>query len=204
MTKIGDDTFRDERGAFYSVTAAARIAGTTEDEVRRAIDQGVIAAEFLDNLGDYVIPREEVIRWVTHVKKTQPNLRKRVIVVDPNPEFAEILVVELNRLPNVRARLVAGMKDVLHYAELNQPDLILACVGPSCPEVVPVLREIRGSRLLAGTKIIVYTPHSGERARAVEMVKELKIGTVVDRAEGSRVVLFEARRALGVLPVCKG
>lgn len=204
MTRLADDSFRDERGVFYSITAAARIAGTSDDEVRKAIDQGVIAAEFMDNLGDFVIKREEVIRWVTHVKKTQPNLRKRVLVVDPDPEFADILVVELNRIPNVKARLVTGMKDVLYYAELNQPELILACVGPSRTKVVGALKEIRDSKLLTETKIIVYTPHPGERGRAVEMIKDLNIKTVVDRAEGSRVVLFEARRALGLLSVPKG
>src|SRR5437773_10369991 len=78
----------------YTLPEAAKLAGVSEDELRCAIKDGLLQAEFLQNTGEYHLVNKELDLYMRRSRNTPLNegLRKRrVLIIDDEINFANIM-----------------------------------------------------------------------------------------------------------------
>ena len=147
----------------------AKILGIPEAEVLQKIKGGSIRAQFLENIGSYMIPHEEVIR----IQKMEGSLivDKRILLVDRDSTLQDLFKMELERYPGVTVKVATSDKDVAIMVKEFQPTLIvihLMATLRSSDRVVESLKKARNQK----AHIIVIHDHPPDTAKNDPKVRE--------------------------------
>ncbi|MHC4607683.1 MAG: response regulator [Planctomycetota bacterium] len=129
----------------YTLPDAARLAGVSEDELRCAIKDGLLAGTLLQNVGTYQIRHDDLVRYLKRrggsPGDSATHRRRRVLIIDDEG------------------------KDGVRMAKEFLPDLCLIdFILPdiSGEEVLAAIREVNE---LKETKVLVYSAHTRDAIR---------------------------------------
>src|SRR5688572_12924687 len=84
----------------YTLPEAAKLAGVSEDELRCAIKDGLLQADFLQNTGEHHVSHEELDHYMRRTRSmplTTGLRKRRVLIIDDEINFANIMKLELER-----------------------------------------------------------------------------------------------------------
>ena len=150
----------------YKLPEASRVAGVSIDELRCSIMDGVLRAETLQGSGQYNIRSQDLMEYVTRSRRDQvaDTLRKqRVLIIDDEINFANIMKLELERDPRIEAKFATWGKDGIKLAKSFEPDLCLIdfmLPDTTGDEVLAAIhKQQKGGRRC---KTIVYSAHTRE------------------------------------------
>ena len=148
---------------FYSVSEAARRAGVSEDELRCAIKDGRLEAATLPNTGAIQVREDQLQRYLGLSRKSES--KKRVLIIDDEINFANIMKLELERDPRIEAKFATWGKDGVKMAETYAPDLCL--VDFMLPDITgdEVIAALHARRDVQNSKVVVYSAHTRDAIR---------------------------------------
>ena len=113
---------------FYLPGKAAKMLEISEEEVVQLIQEGKIRAEFLHNVASYMISHKDIMAYLQKTKnyKTMKKVTvHRVLLIDRDPDFQDLIRMELERRASVQVKIATSERDVGILVEEFVPDLIL-------------------------------------------------------------------------------
>jgi CheY-like chemotaxis protein len=194
----------------YSLPEAARLANVSADELRCAIKDGLLQAEFLQNTGEYQIIQDELNLYMRRSRKTElpaAPRKKRVLIIDDEINFANIMKLELERDPRIEAKFATWGRDGVKMAETYAPDVCL--VDFMLPDITgdQVIAAFQESRATRRAKMVVYSAHTREAIRQhpnlEARLNELGADEFMSKSGGMRALIVKVYELLGLETVTK-
>ena len=188
----------------YLLPQAASAAGTTEEELRLAIRRGLLRAEYLQNVATYSIKQGDLHAYLERHSEFEPLeivARKKVLIIDDEVNFANILKIELERDARVEAKFVTWGPDGVHMAKEFLPDLCLIdfLLGDLTGD--QVLEEMGKVPELQDTTVLVYSAHTLEEIAQHPNLRErfqlIGAENFVSKSDGLRPLLVRVFESLG-------
>ena len=194
----------DDPKKIYTLPEAARLAGVSEDELRCAIKDGLLQAQLLQNTGEYHLANAELDLYLRRSRNTPllSGLRKRrVLIIDDEINFANIMKLELERDPRIEAKFATWGKDGVMMAESYKPDLCL--IDFMLPDITgdDVMTAIQ-SRRDRRMKMVIYSAHTREAIRQHPNLEarltELGADEFLSKSSGMRALIAKVYDLLGL------
>ena len=188
----------------YTLPEAAKLAGVSEDELRCAIKDGLLQGELLQNTGHWHISEDVLTLYMRHSRNTALSTgprKKRILIIDDEINFANIMKLELERDPRLEAKFATWGKDGVRMAESYEPDLCL--VDFMLPDITgdEVLAALHQQRDLKNTKMVVYSAHTREAIKQnpnLELrLQALGAGEFLSKSSGMRALILKVYELLG-------
>jgi CheY-like chemotaxis protein len=189
----------------YTLLEAARLARVSEDELRCAIKDGLIQAELRQNTGQHHIPQEELdlyLRRSRHTSLKELGGKKRVLIIDDEINFANIMKLELERDPRFEAKFATWGRDGVTMAETYEPDLCL--IDFMLPDITgeEVLAALRAMKSMKQAKMVVYSAHTRDAIRQhpnlEARLQTLGADEFLSKSAGMRALLARVYELLGL------
>ena len=187
-----------------SLPEAARLAGVSEDELRCAIKDGLLQAQFLQNTGEYHLANAELDLYLRRSRNTPllSGLRKRrVLIIDDEINFANIMKLELERDPRIEAKFATWGRDGVMMAENYKPDLCLIdfmLPDITGDDVLAAIQSHRDRRM----KIVIYSAHTREAIKQHPNLEarllELGADEFLSKSAGMRALISKVFELLGL------
>jgi len=194
----------DNAQKMVSLPEAAKLAGVSEDELRCAIKDGLLQATMLQNTGEYHVSAKELDLYLRRSRNTPLNTglrKKRVLIIDDEINFANIMKLELERDPRIEAKFATWGRDGVMMAENYKPDLCLIdfmLPDITGDDVMEAIQSHRDRRM----KMVVYSAHTRE---AIKMhpnlearLMELGADEFLSKSAGMRVLIAKGFELLGL------
>jgi len=188
----------------YTLPEAARVAGVSEDELRCAIKDGLLQAQLLQNTGEYHLANSELdlyMRRSRNVPLTTGLRKRRVLIIDDEINFANIMKLELERDTRIEAKFATWGKDGVMMAETYKPDLCLIdfmLPDITGDEVMTAIQSHRDRRM----KMVVYSAHTREAIRQHPNLEarltELGADEFLSKSSGMRALIAKVYELLGL------
>ena len=188
----------------YTLPEAAKLAGVSEDELRCAIKDGLLQAQFLQNTGEYHLANAELDLYLRRSRNTPllSGMRKRrVLIIDDEINFANIMKLELERDSRIEAKFATWGRDGVMMAESYKPDLCLIdfmlpdITGDDVLEAIQMHRDRR-------TKMVVYSAHTREAIKQHPNLEarlmELGADEFLSKSAGMRALITKVFDLLGL------
>jgi CheY-like chemotaxis protein len=194
----------DNAKKLYTLPEAAKLAGVSEDELRCAIKDGLLQAQLLQNTGEYHLTHEELdhyMRRTRSVPLTTGVRKRRVLIIDDEINFANIMKLELERDSRIEAKFATWGKDGVRMAESYKPDLCL--IDFMLPDITgdDVLEAIQSHRDRR-TKMVVYSAHTRDAIRMHPNLEarllELGADEFLSKSAGMRALIAKVFELLGL------
>jgi hypothetical protein len=189
----------------YSLSAAADAADVSVDELRRAIQDGLVAAVLVDSSGDFVIADDELARFVRRTRHADPfghQKKHKVLILGEDLLFAGTLKMELQRDPRMDARYAAWGKDALLMVRHYEASLFVVDLAPSRAVPDDLFAEIVAARAGSRAAAVAYYSMASEFLDSYPAVKHRLAALAPDahlsKAQGLRALTLECLRALGL------
>ena len=189
----------------YRLGEAARVADATEEELLRAIRDGLLQARLQQNTGDYAIHSEELARWVKrsrHADLFKQVKKKKVLILAEDMLFAGTLKLELGRNERIDARFASWGQDAILMVNHYNADLYIVDLSPSKTPPDEVLAAVASRRTEGHACVIATCLHPAESLGAYPLIKSrlesLSAESFVTRAGGTRQLLVTLFGALGL------
>lgn len=189
----------------YTLPEAARVAGVSEDELRCAIKDGLLRASLFQNTGEYTIDGLDLTDYMKRSRHTVlpagPRKRK-VLIIDDEINFANIMKLELERDPRIEAKFATWGKDGVMMAENYAPDLCL--IDFMLPDITgdAVLEALRKLKSLRKAKMVVYSAHTRDAIKAhpnlQARLEELGADEFLSKSAGMRALIIRVYELLGL------
>jgi len=184
---------------------AARTADATEEELLRAIRDGLLLARLRQNTGQYAVDSEELARWVKRTRHADPFRqvkKKKVLILGEDMLFAGMLKLELGRNERIDARFASWGNDAILMVNHYRADLTVADLTPSKVAPDEVLSAVAAQRAEGGGAVIATCLQPKEALEAHPLMKA-RLNTLspegfVPRAGGMRPLLVAVFAALGL------
>lgn len=199
----------DSQKKMYSLPEAAKLAGVSEDELRCAIKDGLLQAQFLQNTGQYHLSNAELDLYMRRSRNTplHTGLRKRrVLIIDDEINFANIMKLELERDPRIEAKFATWGRDGVMMAETYKPDLCLIdfmLPDLTGDDVLAAIQAQRDRRM----KMVVYSAHTREAIKQHPNLEarllELGADEFLSKSAGMRALIAKVFELLGLEMVSK-
>ena len=187
----------------YTLPEAARMAGVSEDELRCAIKDGLIQGQLLQNTGEYHLANSELDLYMRRSRNVplSTGLRKRrVLIIDDEINFANIMKLELERDARIEAKFATWGKDGVMMAESYKPDLCL---------IDFMLPDITGDDVMAAIQShrdrrmkLIYSAHTREAIRQHPNLEarltELGADEFLSKSAGMRALIAKVYELLGL------
>jgi CheY-like chemotaxis protein len=189
----------------FLLPEAARVASVSEDELRCAIKDGLIQAQMLQNTGQWMITEDELTLYMRRSRNTGLPMgpkKRRVLIIDDEINFANIMKLELERDPRIEAKFATWGKDGVKMAENYSPDLCL--VDFMLPDITgdEVLAALHQQRDLRNTKMVVYSAHTRDAIRQnpnlESRLEALGAGEFLSKSAGMRALIAKVYELLGM------
>jgi CheY-like chemotaxis protein len=189
----------------YSLAEAARLVGVSEDELRCAIKDGLLQAQLLQNTGDFQIVGDELNLYMKRSRNTLIPLsprRRRVLIIDDEINFANIMKLELERDPRIEAKFTTWGKDGVLLAESYLPELCL--IDFMLPDITgdDVLAALQNYRKNRRTRMVVYSAHTRDAIKQnpnlENRLKELGADEFLSKSAGMRTLIVKVYELLGL------
>jgi CheY-like chemotaxis protein len=190
----------------YSLPEAARLAGVSEDELRCAIKDGLLQAELQQNTGQVHVPQGELDLYLRRSRNTSlaaagPR-KKRILIIDDEINFANIMKLELERDPRLEAKFATWGRDGVTMAETYEPDLCL--IDFMLPDITgdEVLAALRGMKATKRARMVVYSAHTRDAIKAhpnlEERLQQLGADEFLSKSAGMRALIARVYEMLGM------
>jgi len=187
----------------YTVAEAARLFGRTNEELRDAIKSGVLPGTLTHNIGDYMIRSDDLAAYLKRSKNDMhPDNKTKVLIIDDEINFANIIKLELERDPRLSVRYASWGRDGLRIAQEFTPDLCLIdfmLPDTTGEQVLSQLRELQSAK---ETKVVVYSAHTREAIASNPDLEDrlLKLGAdeFMSKSAGLRALLVKVYTLLGL------
>jgi CheY-like chemotaxis protein len=188
-----------------TLAQAARLAGVSEDELRCAVVNGQLGGGLSDSSGVFLIdPKslEAYLKTLSHAPAGDE--RRRVLIVDDEINFGNLLKLDLQRDRRVVARFATWGRDGVRMAREFRPHVLL--LDFMLPETTgeEVLKELQELHRTGRTRVIVYSAHS---ARIVEQdpglrqrLAALGADEFISKDVGLRSLVRRVKEVLGLEP----
>jgi CheY-like chemotaxis protein len=189
----------------YSLAEAARLVGVSEDDLRCAIKDGLLQAQLLQNTGDFQIVGDELNLYMKHSRNTLIPLsprRRRVLIIDDEINFANVMKLELERDPRIEAKFTTWGKDGVMLAESYLPDLCL--IDFMLPDIAgdDVLTGLQNHRKNRRTKMVVYSAHTQDAIKQnptlENRLRALGADEFLSKSAGMRTLVVKVYELLGL------
>ena len=194
----------DNAKKMYTLPEAAKLAGVSEDELRCAIKDGLLQAQFLQNTGEYHLPGKELDLYLRRSRNTPlaTGIRKRrVLIIDDEINFANIMKLELERDPRIEAKFATWGKDGVMMAESYKPDLCLIdfmLPDITGDDVLAAIQSHRDRRM----KMVVYSAHTRDAIKQHPNLEarllELGADEFLSKSAGMRALIAKVFELLGL------
>jgi CheY-like chemotaxis protein len=194
----------DNAKKMYTLPEAAKLAGVSEDELRCAIKDGLLQAEFLQNTGEYHLPDMELDLYLRRSRNTPlaTGIRKRrVLIIDDEINFANIMKLELERDPRIEAKFATWGRDGVMMAESYKPDLCLIdfmLPDITGDDVMAAIQSHRDRRM----KMVVYSAHTRDAIKQHPNLEarllELGADEFLSKSAGMRALIAKVFELLGL------
>ena len=194
----------DNAKKMYTLPEAAKVAGVSEDELRCAIKDGLLQAEMLQNTGEYHLPDKELDLYLRRSRNTSltPGVRKRrVLIIDDEINFANIMKLELERDSRIEAKFATWGKDGVMMAESYKPDLCLIdfmLPDITGDDVLAAIQSHRDRRM----RMVVYSAHTREAIKQHPNLEarlmELGADEFLSKSAGMRALIAKVFELLGL------
>ncbi len=184
----------------YTINQAAKILKISEDEVRCAIGTGEIQATIAENLADYVIHEDEIKRFGLSITRSFSMEKKRVLIIEDEINFANLMKLELSRDPRVDSRFATWGKDGIALVKTFKPHVLVVDFMLPDMKATDVLNSLESENILEGIKVIVYSAHIQYMDESV--AKRLQFG-IIDKTKGMRNILVKIYELLGIVTTLK-
>lgn len=189
---------------YFTLTEAARAANVSEEELRCAIEDGLLSAESLPGGVGYRIPRKNLQAYLkaTNRDSELESELKRVLIIDDEINFGNLMRMDLMRDKRIVAKFASWGRDGITLAKAFTPDLVL--LDFMLPDVTAeeVLKGILTLKEKKGTRILVYSAHTRSAIEANPNLRErlasLGADDFMDKTEGLRAMTKRVYHMLGM------
>lgn len=158
----------------YGLTEAADVADVPLDELRKAIQDGLIAARLFHNTGEYHIAADELARYVKRTRHQDPfghQRKKKVLILGEDLLFAGTLKLELQRDPRVDVRYASWGKDAVLMVNHYGADLFVVDLTPSQAVPDEVLSAVNKQRASGRGKAVAYFAQPEESLESHPLIR---------------------------------
>lgn len=187
---------------WYTIGQAARMAGLSEDELRCAIKDGMLKATLQQNTGDFLIAELELMDFMQSTKIIRAReIKKRVMIVDDEINFANLLNIELNRDRRIESRFATWGKDCIQILRAYRPDVLVVDFMLPDMQATELLDRVTGIPELKHSSILVYSAHLPgilQNPEVEQRLKSLGMTALLDKTEGMRPILAKIYELLGL------
>lgn len=191
-------------GIYYSLTEAAQQAQVSEEELRCAIEDGLLVAQRLPDGKGFRISREDLVAFLKATNHPVPldDEIRRVLIVDDEINFGNLLKLDLTRDRRIQAKFASWGRDAVLLARQFTPDLVL--LDFMLPDITAeeVLQGMRHLKERKGTKVLVYSAHTRSAIEANPNLRErlIQMGAddFMDKSIGLRAMTKVVYGLLGL------
>jgi len=191
----------------YGLTEAADVADVPLDELRKAIQDGLIAAKLFHNTGEYHIAADELARYVKRTRHQDPfghQRKKKVLILGEDLLFAGTLKLELQRDPRMDVRYASWGPDAALMVNHYGANLFAVDLTPSKTIPEEVFAAVHEQRAELRSPIIAYyaMPDEalGEHPVVQDRLRTLAPEQALSKTKGLRAVTILCLQALGLEP----
>jgi hypothetical protein len=189
----------------YSLTEAADVADVPLDELRRAIQDGLLAARLFQNTGEYHVAADELARYVRRTRHADPfghQKKRKVLILGEDLLFAGTLKLELQRDPRMDVRYASWGKDASLMVNHYGANLFVVDLTPSKAVPDEVLCAVHDARVSGHGVVVAYYAMTDELLDQHPVVKgriaALKPEGSISKTKGLRALTIECFKALGL------
>ena len=179
----------------YSVSQAAKKANVSEDQIRCAIANGELGAKVSENLGDYVIEEKDLREFIDHLTKQITLEKKRVVIIEDEINFANLLKLELSRDNRIEARFATWGRDGITLVRSFKPKVLVVDFMLPDIKAPDILNELEKQGIIQSVKVIVYSAHVSQ---IDESVKKQFTFDIIDKTLGMRNIIVKVYEALNL------
>lgn len=186
-----------------TLSQAAQKAGVSVEEIRCAVASGALLGVVSENTGMFMIDAKALENYIkAHSHGSADGDRKRVLIVDDEINFGNLLKLDLQRDKRIIAKFATWGRDGVRLAQEFQPHLILLDFMLPDTTGEGVLQELHELQVTAGTKVIVYSAHAEAVVRddpkLSERLRALGADGFLTKTIGLKRLVAEVKRALGL------
>jgi hypothetical protein len=189
----------------YALTEAADVADVPLDELRRAIKDGLLAARFFQNTGEYHVAADELARYVRRTRHADPfghQKKRKILLLGEDLLFAGTLKLELQRDPRMDVRYASWGKDALLMVNHYGAGLFVVDLTPSKAVPDEVLAAVHQQRAEHRSPIVAYYAMPEEALAAnppvQARIQSLAPDQSVSKTKGLRALTILCFQALGL------
>jgi len=198
MTRLGSDSFTGGQGKFYSLAVAAKMLQLSIDDVRNAIKTGILRGTYLQNIGDHIVSREDLVRYAQISHRALPEIiKRRILLIEKDADVYDPILLDLNHKPYLKAKVASPGPESLKIAQSLDPDVIVVNITPPFEDMLVLLQKIQ--EVSGDAKFLAYSKRPLHSLTPEDNQKLSWLGQIVDASENSRFVLIGINRLLSAL-----
>src|SRR5262245_44459610 len=189
----------------YSLTEAADVTDVPVDELRRAVQDGLLAVTVFPNTGEHRVAADELARFVRRTRHADPfghQKKRKILILGEDLRFAGALKLELQREPRMDARYASCGRDALLMVNHYRANLFVVDLTPSQAVSDEVLAAIHEERAEHRSPIIAYYDGPDEALQSSPVVqsrlKALAPEQSISKTKGLRPLTILCFQALGL------
>jgi CheY-like chemotaxis protein len=181
---------------------AAREAGVTPDELRCAIVNGQLLGEVSENTGVFMIDSKSLELYLKSTRTVRPDERRRVLIIDDEINFGNLVKTDLMRDRRVDARFASWGRDGLKMAAEFKPQLVLMDFVLPDTTGEELLAEIRNLHSAGTLRVIVYSAHVEDTIksdpRLSARLAQLGADLFISKTVGLKALVQKVKEMLGL------
>lgn len=187
----------DERKV--TIAEAARILAMTQDEVRCLMSSGDLKYIYDEGISDNVIPLSQVEAYKAKYRRdTAPTEQMRIVIIDDEINYANILKLELNRDRRIIAKFATWGLDGINLCRQFKPHLLLLDYNLPDMKGEQFLEQLKKVIPQSGMKVIVFTAHLPSIAHPERLTTELGVKEIFDKTKPMRELVSRVYAELGI------
>src|SRR6185295_10838432 len=173
------------------------------DELRKAIQDGLLAAKLFQNTGEYHVAADELARYVKRTRHADPfghQKKRKVLILGEDLLFAGTLKLELQRDPRMDVLYASWRKDALLMVNHYNANLFVVDLTPSQAVPDEVLSAVNTQRASGRSAAVAYYAMPDEALDAHPLVRtqlnHLLPDGAISKTKGLRALTIECFKAL--------
>jgi hypothetical protein len=189
----------------YGLTEAADVADVPLEELRRAIQDGLLPARLFHNTGEWHIDAEDLAKYVKRTRHVDPfgrTKKRKVLVIGEDLLFAGTLKLELQRDPRIDVRYASWGKDAVLMVNHYGADLFVVDLTPSKAVPDEVLAAVQMQRAKGKKAAVAYYTFPEEALDVHPLVRSrltsLAPESHLSKTRGLRALTIACFAALGL------
>jgi hypothetical protein len=192
----------------YDLTEAADVADVPLDEIRRSIQDGLLAVRRHPTTGDYYVAADELARFVRRTRHADPfghQKKRKILLLGEDLLFAGTLKFELHRDPRMDVRYASWGRDALLLVNHYNANLFVVDLTPSQAVPEEVLAAVHEQRAEHRSPIVAYYAKADEALDPIvhDRLRTLAPEQSISKTKGLRALTILCLQALGLEPTTK-